>query len=423
MIQRIKELRQRQETIAEEARERLNQINDNTDEARAAELEAAHDTAMAEYDKLEKQIKREERQLEIERNAEERRARNRPTGDDIETRGAGGDEPSPEYRHVFARVICGTEISDLTAEERNVLRTGAAKFENRAQTGGSNAAGGYTVPTELHGEIVQVMKAWGPMYDEEVATVMNTAGGNPIQVPTVDDTDNEADPHKEAEALKDDGSGDVEFGQKLLNAYVYNTPFVRWSFELNSDGIVNMESFLGFLIGERLGRIANRQLTVGTGTNAPNGILTASSQGLIAAAAASLKFDEIMELEHSVDPAYRTSPKVRYMFNDNTLLAIRKLKDGDGNYLWQKGDVQAGIPANFNGRKYSINQAMPDIAAGAKPMLFGDFSRYFVRKVGAPVVGVMRERFWPDMGIAGLIRFDGELGDANAVKHLKMKAG
>ena len=422
MVQRIKELRQRQETIAEEARERLNQINDNTDEARAAELEAAHDTAMAEYDRLEKQIQREERQLEIEKSAEERRARNRPTGDDTETRGAGGDDPTPEYREVFSRVICGTAIVDLTPEERNVLKAGAARFENRAQTTGSNAAGGYTVPTELHGEIIKVMKMWGPMYDEDVATVMNTASGNPIQVPTVDDTDNEADPHTEGEELADDGSGDVEFGQKLLNAYVYNTPFVRWSFELDTDGIANMESFLGFLIGERLGRIANRQLTIGTGTNAPNGILTASGQGLIAAAAGSLKFDEIMELEHSVDPAYRTSPKVRYMFNDNTLLAIRKLKDGDGNYLWQKGDVQAGIPANFNGRKYSINQAMPDIGAGAKPMLFGDFSRYFVRKVGAPVVGVMRERFWPDMGIAGLIRFDGELGDVNAVKHLKMKA-
>jgi len=61
---------------------------------------------------------------------------------------------------------------------------------------------------------------------------------------------------------------------------------------------------------------------------------------------------------------------------------------------------------------------MVGIASNKKPIVFGDFGKYYVRKVGAPVVGVMKERFWPDIGIAGLIRFDGELGDTAAVKHL-----
>ena len=64
--------------------------------------------------------------------------------------------------------------------------------------------------------------------------------------------------------------------------------------------------------------------------------------------------------------------------------------------------------------------AMASIATGNKPIVFGDFGKYYVRKVGAPIVGVMRERFWPDLGIAGLIRLDGELGDTAAVKHLLM---
>jgi HK97 family phage major capsid protein len=106
------------------------------------------------------------------------------------------------------------------------------------------------------------------------------------------------------------------------------------------------------------------------------------------------------------------------MFNDLTLAALRKLKDGDGRYIWTSGDVQNGVPGTILGYRYSINQAMDGIATGKKSMLFGDFGKYFVRKVGSPVIGVLRERFWPDLGIAGLIRLDGELGDTAAVKHL-----
>ena len=109
---------------------------------------------------------------------------------------------------------------------------------------------------------------------------------------------------------------------------------------------------------------------------------------------------------------------MRFMFNDLTLAAIRKLKDGQGNYLWSMGDVQGGIPGTLLGYRYSINQAVDTIATAKKTILFGDFGKYYVRKVGSPVIGVLRERFWPDLGIAGLIRFDGELGDAAAVKHL-----
>jgi len=107
------------------------------------------------------------------------------------------------------------------------------------------------------------------------------------------------------------------------------------------------------------------------------------------------------------------------MLNDSTLLAIRKLKDGDGNYLWQMGNVQAGIPSTINGRPYSINQAMDSLAAAKKVMLFGDFSKYYVRKVGAPLIGAIQDKdFWPGFGVAGYIRFDGELSDTAAVKHL-----
>jgi HK97 family phage major capsid protein len=417
-VSTLKELRERQAQVVVEARERLDLITNNTDESRAGELEASHDKAMAEYDRLEGLIARSEKVEAAERRADELRAKQRPIPRDGQVR--GDDEgPAVEYRNVFFKVACGVAPSDLEPEEREVLRRGATKFEQRAQTAGTTTAGGFTVPTELASIIVRSMKAWGPMYDEDVATTITTPSGNSLKLPTVDDTAKSGAAHTEAAALTDDGSEDVTFGQKSLDAFSFDTEFLRWSWELDMDSIFSMEALLGDLLGERLGRIANAQLTTGTGSSAPNGIVTAATLGKTAASATAITADEIIDLLHTVDPAYRTSPKARFMFNDSTLSAVRKLKDGQGNYLWQMGDVSSNQPGTLLGYRYSINQGMASMAASARVMLFGDFGKYFVRKVGAPVVGILRERFWPDLGIAGLIRFDGELGDAAAVKYLR----
>jgi HK97 family phage major capsid protein len=413
----LTQLQEKRGNLVAQAREALDEIRGNTDDARAAELEARHDAIMADFDKVEAQIAREERMAKIEARAEEERRARRPIPGDGEERN-GDDGKPPEYRMVFAKVLCGAEIGELSTEERAVLRQGTAKFEQRAQTAGTTTAGGFTVPTELLPQIERAMKAWGPMYDSDLCQVITTASGNPLKLPTVDDTAVTAEAHTEAAALTDDGGKDVTFGQKSLDAYAFDTEFIRWSWELDQDSIFGMEALLADLLGERLARIANRQLTIGTGSSAPNGIVTASSLGVTAAATAAITADELIDLEHSVDPAYRRSPGVAYMFNDTTLKAIRKLKDGDGNYLWNQGNVQTGVPASFHGYRYFVNQEMASLAAAQKAVLFGDFKKYWVRKVGAPVIGVLRERFWPDMGIAGLIRFDGELAQTAAVKHL-----
>ena len=83
------------------------------------------------------------------------------------------------------------------------------------------------------------------------------------------------------------------------------------------------------------------------------------------------------------------------------------------------GNVQNGVAASLLGRRYWINQAMANIATGTKPILFGDFGKYFVRKVGAPVVAALQDKdFFPGFGMAGYVRHDGELGDTAAVKHI-----
>lgn len=411
----IKKQRERMAELATSARSELDSITDKTTESDAKAIEARFDTIMSDHDKIQARIDREQKIADAQKRASDARSPEYPNSED---RGAA-DEKLPEYREVFAKAICG-QTESMTPEERKVLKAGMAEF--RAQTAGTNSAGGFTVPTTLADEIVKSMLAWGPMYDENVATVITTSSGNPLKLPTVNDTTVTAEAHTEGATLTNDGGKDATFGQKSLDAYSFDTEFIRWSWELDMDSIFSMEQLLAALLGERLGRIANQQLTIGSGSGAPNGIITASTLGKTTASATAITWDEIFDLEHSVDPAYRQSPKARYMFNDETLLAARKLKDGNNNYLWQMGDVQKGIPASFNGRAYSINQAMDSIAAAKKVMAFGDFGKYYVRKVGAPVIGVLKERFWPDLGIAGLIRFDGELGDTAAVKHLITKA-
>jgi HK97 family phage major capsid protein len=414
----IKDLREQQARIATNARAKFDEIKDDTPADRAAEIEREFDAMMAEHDAIQAKVERLEKLEKVEKRLNEGDPR-RPNGGSGEARG-GGDK-APDYRTAFYKMLAaGGDISELSSEERAVLRAGVQKdVEFRAQSAGTTTAGGYTVPVELANEIVRSMLAWGPMYDPGVSTEMVTSSGAQLNIPTVDDTTVTAVAHTENTALTDTGAKDVTFGQKRLDAYPFDTQFVRWSWELSQDSIFNIEQLLSSLLGERLGRIANSQLTTGTGSSAPNGVVTASSLGKTAAGIAAVTSDEIIDLLHSVDPAYRVGPKVRFMFNDSTLSAIRKLKDGQNNYLWQLGNVQQGVPGTLLGYPYSINQAMASMATGNKVILFGDFSKYWVRKVGAPVIGVMRERFWPDLGIAGLIRFDGELVDTAAVKHLK----
>ena len=414
------ELHDKRGRLVTEARSALEEIKSNTDDSRAAELEARHDAIMVDFDKTEALIERERKVADAEARFAERKAeqreRLRPNTDGEARHEERGGNKDDEYRTAFfAMLAAGGNASDLEPEQRAILRRGASEF--RAQTT-TNSAGGFTVPVTLANFIVKSMAMWGPMYDDDICTTINTASGEQINIPTVDDTSVAVAKHTEGTALTDDGGVDVTFGQKVLNAFIFDTEFVRWSLALSQDSIFNVEQLLGELLGERLGRRANTELTTGDGTGDPNGVVTASTLGKTAASATALTADELIDLQHSVDPAYRMSPKARFMFNDATMAKIRKLKGGDGQYIWQMGDIRTTVPGTLLGSPYSVNQAMPASTAGLKSVLFGDFGKYYVRKVGAPVIGVMRERFWPDLGIAGLIRFDGELADTAAVKHL-----
>lgn len=417
-----KELRAKAQRIAEAARAKFDEIAPDTPAERAAEIEREFDAMMEEHDALTDRAARAERIEAAERRLTAQPDPRRPIAPDGAPAApdANGDGPQIGYRAAFHAMLAARgDVHAMAPDARAALARGvAADAEFRTQIGASDAAGGYTVPEELQATLIRAMAAWGPMYDEAFTTAITTSGGGALPMPTIDDTATTAEPGTEGADLTDDGGKDVAFGRKTLEAYDYNTEFVRWSWQLGADSILNMEQLLADLLAERLARIANAKLTTGTGAGEPHDILTAAPLGHAAASAAAITFDELMDLEHSIDPAYRQSPRCAFMFNDKTLKALRKLKNADGDYIWSKGDVTRGVAPTLLDRPYRINQVMPDIAASAKPVLFGDFSKYYVRKVGGPVLGVMRERFWPNLGIAGLIRFDGELADPRAVKHL-----
>jgi HK97 family phage major capsid protein len=126
----------------------------------------------------------------------------------------------------------------------------------------------------------------------------------------------------------------------------------------------------------------------------------------------------LVNVYHAVDPAYRQRPSAKYMFNDTTLKVIRLLVDGSSRPLWQPGisaGFGTGFPPTILDKEYVINSDMPNMAASAYAVLFGDLKSYKLRRVAGGVT-VMRlvERYaeFLQVGFLAFVRFDGQLIDA-----------
>ncbi len=402
----LMELREKQQKLIHDARVALDQIDSNTDEGRAKDLEQQHDRAMADYDKLEAQATR----LLKTKEAEERLLNSHaPTVSEKQNK---PEERS--YREIYVDYL-RKGAGELSEAERRALK------EKRAQGTSPDTAGGHLVDTGFFDELMTSMKAYGPMLNPGVTRQITTGTGNSLEWPTMDDTTNKGS--LLAENTQDSDSN-LTFGQKQLDAYKYTSGIFRVSEELLQDSVVNVEQIVREAMAERIGRIVNEHLTTGDGSAKPNGIVNAASAGVTAVSGTLIDADELIDLYHSVDPAYRASGNVAWMFNDQTLKAVRKLKDGDGNYLWQAPDLRSGEPGSFLGQSYAINQDMADIGLSATPIIFGDMSRYVVRRVREFAIRRLVERYadFYQVGFVGFGRFDGELIDTGAVKKYTMAA-
>ena len=205
-----------------------------------------------------------------------------------------------------------------------------------------------------------------------------------------------------------------------LGVHKYSSKTVAVPIELLQDSNADIEAFVNNRLITRLGRITNKHFTVGTGSSQPSGVLTGATLGVTGAKAQvdSVTYDDLVELEHSLDPAYREGGRCAFMFADTTLKAIKKLKDGQGRPLWLPG-IDVKEPASILGYRYVINQSVPAMAATAKSVLFGDFSKYVIRDA----MGITMYRFADSafaqkgqVGFLAFMRSGGVLTDAQAVK-------
>lgn len=303
--------------------------------------------------------------------------------------------------------------------DRNYRNLRLAIMRNAAMSVGTSANGGYTIPVGFVAALEAALLYFGPML--QVADVMRTATGNALHWPTVNDTGNTGELLTEATSV---GSSVIAtFGEKIFGAYKFSSKLVQISAELLEDSEFDLASEIGNMLGMRLGRVGNTYLTTGTGTNEPEGIVTGATLGVTAADDDTLTFDEIIGLEHSVGLAYRN--QLAYMCNDSTVLYIRKLKDSTGNYLWQ-ASANAGQPERLNNRPLYVNNDMATIAASAKVLLAGDFSKFKVRMVNQIRARRLSERYadTDQEGFISFLRMDSKVLDSGThpIKYLQMHA-
>jgi HK97 family phage major capsid protein len=296
-----------------------------------------------------------------------------------------------ESRHTeaFGRFIRKGDAV-LTPEQRSVLETRAVSEGNQAAHIGSYSSLGYFVPTGFVDRVEVATKWFAPLLEDGIFGVIRTSTGQALPFPTSDDTGNQAFIVGEAASVTD---LDVTAGQVILSSYKLTSGVVKASIELLQDSSIDVEQYLADRFGERFGRAYENLLTNGNGSGQPTGLLTAlaangvtpvvatgssESTGGAQTGVNSIGYSDLVNLEHSVDPSYRRNAK--YMFHDLTLASIKKILDKFGRPLWTPG-IAVGEPDTINGYQYVINQSLPVISPSAATVVFGDLTKFTVRRV------------------------------------------
>lgn len=329
---------------------------------------AAFDAAVDELNALEDRIKRVEQAnaLTFEANESEaaaerveRLAHDRNKKDD------------PAYKAFVKWAKFGDKA--LTAEEGRVFRNDLSV--------GTTTAGGFTVQTAVADYILDALLYFGGMRD--VATIMRTEQGNPLLIPASNGTTELG-----AIVLENAAAADLDpaFTQIALPVFMYSSLVVPVSHQLLVDSQADIEGFVINRLVQRIGRIQNNHFTTGTGTGQPTGIVTAATSGKVGATGqtTSVVYDDLVDLEHSVDIEYRRSPDAAFMMNDLALRNVKKIKDTAGLPIFARDVSGAGSPVQVNtlmGYPVVVNSSMAVMAANARSILFGAMKKYVVRDV------------------------------------------
>jgi HK97 family phage major capsid protein len=338
-------------------------------------------------------------------------------------------ETSREKQHRVAfRSWLKLGRSEMPAEQRQLLER---EYRDMGLGGGNSLVGpggSFLVPIGFVDSIETAMKFYGSMLN--VAQILPTMTGQPLPHPTSNDTAVTGELVAEGAQVT---TADVLLGTVLFGAFKFSTKLVKVSLELMQDSAFDIEKWLIDQFAVRLGRILNTKFTTGTGVNEPTGILTAALAGgnTVAAIGSSLNdgttagtntigSDDLINLEHKVDPLYRSLPDVRYLLHDTTLRSIKTVKDKHGRPLWQ-ASVSVHEPDLLNGYPYALNNDLDPLQTQSSSppvkkntMLFGPMKKFVLRQVKEMAVLRLSERFidYGQLAFIGFSRWDSNLLDA-----------
>ena len=399
-MNRIQELREKRAKAWDAAKAFLD-AKRGTDGLLSAEDVATYDKMEADVVNLGKEIDRLERQFALDAEL------NKPTADPLTGKPAANGmdtksgRASDEYKKAFW----------------NIMRAKNPRYDvvNALQIG-TDSEGGYLAPDEFERTLVTALE------DENIfrklAKVIQTSSGD-RKIPVVT-THGSASWLDEEELVPE---SDEAFGQTSIGAFKLGT-FIKVSDELLNDSVFDLQSYITSEFARRIGHKEEDAFFVGDAAGKPTGIFhtTGGAQvGVTTAGSTALTVDEVIDLFYSLKSPYRRNAV--FVMNDATVKAIRKLKDGQGQYLWQPA-MTAGTPDSILNRPVYTSAYVPTIAAGAKSIAFGDFGYYWIADRQGRSFKRLNELFATtgQVGFMATQRVDGKLILPEAIKVLQQKA-
>ena len=391
----INDLRERRANLFNEARTFLD-THRTENGTLSAEDGATYDRMEAEIIDLGKEITRMENlhSIDIELN--------RPTAAPLTNR------PLTSPDTATGRASEAYKAAMLTA-----FRTNFRQVSNVLQEG-VDASGGYLVPVEYDNRLIDVLTEENVM--RKLGTTITTSGEHKINIAAA----------KPAASWIEEGGaltfGDATFDQKILDAHKLHVA-VKVTEELLYDAAFNLEGYLLDQFGRALANAEEEAFLMGDGQGKPTGIFDTTNGGVVSVTTkgASVSADDILDLIYSLKRPYRKN--AAFILNDATLATVRKLKDGNGVYIWQPGLV-AGEPDRLLGYPVYTSAYAPIQEAGKPVMAFGDFSFYNIGDRGIRSFAELRELFAGN-GMVGFVakeRVDGRLVLPEAVQIMKVKS-
>lgn len=398
-MSKIVELREKRAKIWEDAKAFLDK-NRNENGIMSAENTAIYEKMEKDIVDLGKEIERQQRMDEIEREM------NAPVSRPITQKpdNAAGSDKKGRTNDAYVTAFWNQMRNVSSPEIRNALSEGI------------DADGGFLVPDTFENSLVKAV-------DEAVVirslAKTKTLGAGNHQIPVVA-TRAAASWVSENAAIPE--SQDT-FGQKQLNAHKL-CALIKVSEELVNDSAFDLEQHFRTEFAYKMALAEEDAFINGNGNGKPYGLLhdtEGGEIGITTAAATAITADELINLYHSLRGGYRKNAV--WIMNDATVNAIRLLKDDNGQYIWQPG-LKENSTDTILGKPVYTSASVPVIGAGNKTVLFGDLKNYWIGDRAGITFRRLNELYAANgqVGFMATKRLDARLVIPEAVKILQQKA-